>query len=257
MIYSEFQGKRLSLLGFGAMRLPTLEGGAIDEAQVAEMTRAAMESGVNYFDTAWPYHNGESERVMGRVLSAYPRDSWYLASKYPGHQILSGGYDPAAIFEAQLKKCGVDHFDFYLLHNVFEKSMETYLDTLGKLREERADLFLVAHRGIYEEILPFIDLELTVLTRRMLDLLELVEDYTTPKLLTAAICRTYRVRPGSIRTMAYFEQASQTYLHYLTATGHLEAVVEEGTIRYRRTEASKRRAQARRESVLPQTGQFR
>lgn len=128
MIYSKFQDKELSLLGFGAMRLPVLGDGTIDEAQVKEMTAYAMEHGVNYFDTAYPYHGGESERVMGRVLKEYPRDSFYLATKYPGHQILSDGYNPAAIFEEQLEKCGVEYFDFYLLHNVNEKSVETYMD---------------------------------------------------------------------------------------------------------------------------------
>ena len=127
MIYSDFQNEKLSLLGFGAMRLPCLADGSIDENQVAEMTRLAMEAGVNYFDTAYPYHGGQSERVMGRVLSKYPRDSYNLATKYPGHQILSDGYNPAAIFEEQLEKCGVDYFDFYLLHNVNEKSMEVYM----------------------------------------------------------------------------------------------------------------------------------
>lgn len=128
MIYKNFRDKELSLLGFGAMRLPTLENGKIDEAQVKEMTKYAIEHGVNYFDTAYPYHEGESEIVMGRVLSEYPRDSYYLATKYPGHQIISTGYNPAEIFEEQLIKCGVDYFDFYLLHNVNEQSMEVYLD---------------------------------------------------------------------------------------------------------------------------------
>lgn len=93
-----------------------------------EMAAYAISHGVNYFDTAYPYHGGESERVIGRVLSRYPRESYYLATKYPGHQISSTGYDPAAIFEEQLKKCGVEYFDFYLLHNVYEKSMEVYMD---------------------------------------------------------------------------------------------------------------------------------
>lgn len=128
MIYSDFQNKKLSLLGFGAMRLPCLADGSIDEAQVAEMTRMAIEAGVNYFDTAYPYHGGQSERVMGRVLSHYSRESYYLATKYPGHQIISTGYNPAEVFEEQLQKCGVDYFDFYLLHNVNEKSMEVYMD---------------------------------------------------------------------------------------------------------------------------------
>ena len=128
MIYREFQDKKLSLLGFGTMRLPLNPDGSIDEAQVRQMTRYAIDHGVNYFDTAYPYHNGESERVIGRALKDYPRDSYYLATKYPGHQILSDGYNPAEIFEEQLRKCGVEYFDFYLLHNVYEKSMEVYLD---------------------------------------------------------------------------------------------------------------------------------
>ena len=128
MITKQFQDKTLSLLGFGTMRLPLNADGSIDEAQVNDMTRYAMEQGVNYFDTAYPYHDGDSERVMGRILSEYPRDSYYLATKYPGHQLISTGYNPADIFEKQLEKCGVDYFDFYLLHNVYEKSMETYLD---------------------------------------------------------------------------------------------------------------------------------
>ena len=127
MIYQEICGDQLSALGFGAMRLPTLEDGTIDEALVEKMVAYAMEHGVNYFDTAVPYHSGMSEIVMGRVLGKYPRDSYRLADKYPGHQIASG-YDPAATFEEQLKKCGVEYFDYYLLHNVYEKSIETYLD---------------------------------------------------------------------------------------------------------------------------------
>ena len=128
MIFNAFQDKTLPLLGFGTMRLPTHPDGTIDEAQVAEMTRVAMENGVNYFDTAYPYHAGESERVIGRVLKAYPRDSYFLATKYPGHQLMRDGHNPALVFEDQLKKCGVEYFDFYLLHNVYERSMDTYLD---------------------------------------------------------------------------------------------------------------------------------
>lgn len=127
MIYSDFQDKKLSLLGFGAMRLPTREDGSVDEELVRDMTKYAMDNGVNYFDTAFPYHSGHSEVVMGKVLGEYPRDSYYLATKYPGHQI-SSSYNPAEIFEEQLKKCGVDYFDFYLLHNVYENSMDVYLD---------------------------------------------------------------------------------------------------------------------------------
>ena len=149
MIYTDFQDKKLSMLGFGTMRLPTLEGGAIDEAQVAEMVRIALENGVNYIDTAFPYHSSMSEIVIGKVLSAYPRDSFYLATKYPGHQI-SSSYDPAAVFEEQLKKCGVEYFDFYLLHNVYENSIQTYLDPrwniIGYLKEQKR-LGRIRHLG--------------------------------------------------------------------------------------------------------------
>ena len=127
VIFQEFQGEKLSMLGFGTMRLPLLADGTIDEAQVAEMVRYAMDHGINYFDTAYPYHQGNSERAIGRALKAYPRESFYLADKYPGHQIAQS-YDPAAIFEEQLEKCGVEYFDFYLLHNVYEKSIHTYTD---------------------------------------------------------------------------------------------------------------------------------
>ena len=127
MIYREFRDLKLSALGFGTMRLPLLEGGTIDEAQTMDMVRYAMEHGINYFDTAYPYHSGMSEVVLGKALKAFPRESFYLADKYPGHQI-SASYDPAATFEEQLQKCGVEYFDFYLLHNVYENSIDTYLD---------------------------------------------------------------------------------------------------------------------------------
>ncbi len=127
MIYSSFQDKQLSLLGFGAMRLPVKEDGSIDEQQVDSMISYALQNGVNYFDTAYPYHGGMSERVLGKLLAKYPRESFYLADKFPGHQILSS-YDPKAIFEEQLARCGVEYFDFYLLHNVYEKSIDTFLN---------------------------------------------------------------------------------------------------------------------------------
>lgn len=129
MLTNGFQELELSRLGFGTMRLPLLPGqtdpAAIDEQQVDKMVDYALSHGVNFFDTAHPYHAGLSERVVGRSLARYPRKSWYLADKYPGHQIAST-YNPAAIFEEQLTKCGVDYFDFYLLHNVYENSIQVY-----------------------------------------------------------------------------------------------------------------------------------
>lgn len=149
MIYSDFQGEALSLLGFGTMRLPTVADGTIDEEQVSRMVQYALDHGVNYFDTAWPYHSGESEQVIGRVLTQYPRGKWHLASKFPGHQVMEN-YDPAAIFEEQLRKCRVEYFDYYLLHNVCESSLATYLDPkwdiLDYFREQKR-LGRIRHLG--------------------------------------------------------------------------------------------------------------
>jgi len=128
MLYNDYKGIKMPRLGFGAMRLPTLaDGKTVDKEETFRMVDYAMANGVNYFDTAYPYHGGNSEIVMGEALARYPRESYMLADKYPGHQVMSE-YDPAAIFEEQLKKCGVEYFDFYLLHNVNEKSVETYRD---------------------------------------------------------------------------------------------------------------------------------
>lgn len=127
MIYRDFKDKKLSMLGFGTMRLPTLSDGKIDRAQAEKMTALAFEKGVNYFDTAVPYHGGESEKVMGEILAKYPRDSFFLASKFPGHQVMEE-YHCQEMFEGQLQRCGVDYFDFYLLHNVSEASINTYTD---------------------------------------------------------------------------------------------------------------------------------
>ena len=127
MIYRNLLGERVSMLGFGAMRLPVGEDGEINLPLATEMIERALASGVNYFDTAYPYHGGKSEIVLGEILSRYPRGSFFLANKFPGHQLMKR-YDPAAIFEEQLKKCGVEYFDFYLLHNVYERSMGVYTD---------------------------------------------------------------------------------------------------------------------------------
>ena len=128
MIYKEFQDIRLSSLGFGMMRLPGgCDNPQIDEAQTAEMIDYAIRNGVNYFDTAWGYHQGNSERVAGKLLSEYPRESYYLASKFPGYDVSNFGH-VEEIFEEQLKKCRTDFFDFYLLHNIYEKNIDAYLD---------------------------------------------------------------------------------------------------------------------------------
>ncbi len=129
MIYRDFQDMKLSGLGMGAMRLPVIDGddSRIDETKTQAMVDYAMEQGVNYYDTAWGYHDGHSETVMGKALSRYPRESYYLATKFPGYD-LSNMDKVEEIFEKQLEKCGVEYFDFYLFHNVCEMNIDAYLD---------------------------------------------------------------------------------------------------------------------------------
>lgn len=129
MVYKEYQDLKLSALGLGTMRLPVIDGddARVDEEKTAEMVAYAMEKGINYYDTAWGYHSGNSETVMGKVLSQYDRDSYYLATKFPGYD-LSNMDKVEEIFEKQLEKCRVDYFDFYLVHNVCEMNIDAYLD---------------------------------------------------------------------------------------------------------------------------------
>jgi predicted aldo/keto reductase-like oxidoreductase len=179
VIYKRFQDLDISQLGMGAMRLPVVEGGAIDEGSAGEMIDYAYENGINYFDTAYRYHGGKSEEFVGRALRRYPRESWYLASKMPGHmmQFENGkvrfvGYlsdmkeaSPADIFEEQLEKCGVGYFDFYLLHNLCETSYGFYMDEdlgvveylLGQKRAGRIRHFGFSAHGRADTIEKFLN----------------------------------------------------------------------------------------------------
>ena len=125
MIYKNFQNHKLSALGLGAMRLPVIGGddSKIDETAAEKMVDYAMEHGINYYDTAWGYHSGNSERAIGKALARYPREQFYLADKFPGYD-LSNMDKVEEIFEAQLRKCGVEYFDFYLLHSLDKENFE-------------------------------------------------------------------------------------------------------------------------------------
>ncbi|MEE3399741.1 MAG: aldo/keto reductase, partial [Eubacterium sp.] len=129
MVYKSFQDLKLSALGMGNMRLPVIGGkdSEIDVEASREMIKYCMDAGVNYYDTAYGYHGGQSEIVVGQLLKDYPRDSFYLASKFPGYD-LSNMPKVKEIFEDQLRKCQVDYFDFYLFHNVCEMNVDAYLD---------------------------------------------------------------------------------------------------------------------------------
>ncbi len=129
MVYRDFQGIKLSALGFGAMRLPVIDGddSNIDKPKAFVMVDKAMSEGINYYDTAWGYHNGNSEIVMGEALAKYPRESFYIATKFPGYD-LSNMSKVKEIFEKQLEKTGMEYFDFYLFHNVCEMNINQYLN---------------------------------------------------------------------------------------------------------------------------------
>lgn len=145
MIYRDFKGEKLSLFAMGTMRLPVIDGddARIDEDAARAMFDYALEHGVNYFDTAWGYHGGNSELVTGRALARHPRESFNIASKFPGYDLNNMG-KVEEIFAKQLERCQVEYFDFYLVHNVCESNIDAYLDDerygtvsyLKKMRDE-------------------------------------------------------------------------------------------------------------------------
>lgn len=116
-----------SLLGFGCMRFPKKEDGTIDEVEAERMLDHAIESGVTYIDTAYPYHDGESEPFVGRVLKKYKREDFYLATKLPIFKIDSLE-QAKEIFEEQMKRLDVDYVDFYLLHALNKDTWKKVID---------------------------------------------------------------------------------------------------------------------------------
>lgn len=129
MIYRDFKGEKISQLAFGTMRLPIINGNDenIDQDAVEKMVKTAFEGGVNYFDTAWGYHNGKSEVAIGKALRKYDRNSYYIADKFPGYD-LANINKVEEIFAQQLERTGLEYFDFYHIHNVHELNIEQYLD---------------------------------------------------------------------------------------------------------------------------------
>ncbi len=205
MYYNEISGVKVSALGMGNMRLPTLEGQGekIDREKAQQIIDYAMSHGINYYDTAYRYHGGESERFLGQALKQYPRDSFLLASKFPGHMMekkgggvlgftgmLAGRPDSTVegVFREQLQKCQTDYFDFYLLHNVSEKSLPFYLDpeigVIDFLRRQR-DEGRIRHLGFsshavsagtiddflsrYEGVFEFVQIQLNYLDWKLQD----------------------------------------------------------------------------------------
>lgn len=126
MYYKKFKDKNISVLGFGGLRLPMEKNNPnrIDRAEAQKVIDTAIANGINYFDTAHMYQDGDSERFLGEALKKYPRDSYFLASKFHAENRT----DIAATFEEQLKRCQVEYFDFYLMHGVDEDNMSLYMD---------------------------------------------------------------------------------------------------------------------------------
>jgi len=116
-----------SLLGFGCMRFPTLENGKINEPESEKMLDAAYKGGVNYFDTAYPYHDGASEPFAGRVLNKYDRSSYFLATKLPCWEVKTIE-DAHRLFESQMTRLDKDYIDFYLLHSLGKESWKRMVD---------------------------------------------------------------------------------------------------------------------------------
>jgi len=117
-----------SALGFGCMRLPQLEGedNRIDEPEATRMIRHAIDQGVNYIDTAWPYHQGESEPLVGRILQDGYREKVALATKMPSW-LVEKSEDLDHFFNSQLERLQTDHIDFYLLHALNQGHWDKYL----------------------------------------------------------------------------------------------------------------------------------
>ena len=132
-------GAEVSVLGFGCMRLPTVDGsdGNIDEAKAVEMVRYAIDNGVNYLDTAYFYHSGNSESFVGKVLKDGYRNKTYVATKLPLGNV-NCEEDVEKIFNEQLSRLGVDYIDFYLLHAVNNDSWDNRVvkfDVMSKLEK--------------------------------------------------------------------------------------------------------------------------
>ena len=138
----QFKGLKseVSLLGFGCMRFPTLENGEVDFKKSKRMVDFAVSKGVNYIDTAYPYHGGKSELIVRDIIKDYDRDKFFLANKLPLWECKDND-DIDRIFHEQLVKCGVDYFDFYLIHAVNEEryTQVQELKVIEQLERYRAE----------------------------------------------------------------------------------------------------------------------
>lgn len=198
MRYKNFKDLKISALGFGTMRLPKNADGKIDYTEGKKMVAEAFKGGINYFDTAYKYHEGEAENFCGAALSEYPRDSFFLADKLPTW-LCKTEQDAEAIMKDQLEKCKTEYFDFYLLHNVDEETWPNIeaLDLVHFMEKVKA-AGLARHIGLsvhcgpelleeifskYSDILEFVQIQLNYMDWEYINakaLYEIARKYNKP-----------------------------------------------------------------------------
>ena len=169
----------VSLLGFGLMRLPLMSDDKtkIDYIKAETMIDMALKGGVNYFDTAYVYHNMQSEVFVGETLSKHKRDSYYLATKMPTWDLVKSDGDTERIFDEQLKKCKTDFFDFYLIHSLQDDRMDSMAKNIyGVLRRKKEEGLIKRlgfsfhdHCGVLKEIVKNYDWEFAQIQLNYLD----------------------------------------------------------------------------------------
>lgn len=154
-------GDTLSALGFGCMRLP-MRDGKVDEARAIAQIRSAIDGGVNYVDTAWPYHNGESEIVLGKALRDGYREKVRVATKLPSW-LVKDRADMDRYLDAQLERLGVSCIDYYLVHALDGPLWDTVhgLGVLEFLDAAKADGRIAnagfSFHGLAEDFMRIID----------------------------------------------------------------------------------------------------
>ena len=139
VVRRKFDNTTMPLIALGCMRLP-MRDGKIDMVELDKMVEYAMAHGANYFDTAYMYVDGKSENAIGEVLKKYPRESFILTDKNPAYLVNSPS-DVHKLFNEQLKKCQVEYFDNYMVHNINKNTIRNYRDNdmygeLLKLKKE-------------------------------------------------------------------------------------------------------------------------
>lgn len=155
MYTKPFGKNQISSLGMGCLRLPAEKSNPnqINRSEAHKLIEMALESGINYFDTAYTYQNGDSERFLGEALGRHQRESFYLATKF----YAAASRDIQSVFEEQLRRCKTDYFDFYLLHGMDENYFQAYTDKtqdyLGYLLKQK-DAGLIRHIGFSSHAEP-------------------------------------------------------------------------------------------------------